>query len=535
MPSPKFPASGTILDGKIVPIEKFDALFGKITQERQVVDGYFLQCHPEEARLLFVVNGAPYAAGALRDAETSFLEIHEFFAAYAERPESPLSFCLGDKRLLLGLMVLFRHQPARQEVTDAAGAAELLKETAGRGVDAILGIRAGDDWSVGICGKGRLVAVYLPVGVEAAPGLPPAEQLTRYLAHADGEVAIAVFEETRVGPAEDVTLFTPETRGRLAEVFLKVAARVEEAEAAPAPAPAPEPAADAILELAEPAAPPPPSRPPAPPSPVEGLVEKTLTTGVPAPAVPPRPASAPAFKGPVPEIVLFAGEKQLATYTLASGELTIGRTAGNSILLENPGVSRRHAVIRADGERVIIEDLGSANGTFINGQKVGSQELKDGDEIQIVKHRLVYRVPREAEAPKKAAPAMDAGKTMMIDSSAMAAAMAGKGAPAPPRADTAATPILRPRLILPDLKKFALEEEEVAIGSGGDCQIQVSGMFVAKVHARIVPADKGQYKLIHLGGLAGTRVNGERVSEHLLKHGDEIEIGGKRILFRLER
>ncbi|MBI4537664.1 MAG: FHA domain-containing protein [candidate division NC10 bacterium] len=265
-------------------------------------------------------------------------------------------------------------------------------------------------------------------------------------------------------------------------------------------------------------------------------MERTLTSGMPPPPpAPPRPAVAPSFKGPVPEIVLYAGEKQLATYTLSSGELTIGRTAGNSIVLENPGVSRRHATIRAEGERVLIEDQGSANGTFVNGQKVGNRALKDGDEIQIVKHRLIYRVPREAEAPKKAGPAMDAGKTMMIDPSALAAAISAKGPAAAPRGDTAATPVLRPRLILPDLKKFALETEEVAIGSGGDCQIQVSGMFVAKVHARIMPVEKGQFKLVHLGGLAGTRVNGERVAEHVLKHGDEIEIGGKKILFRLER
>jgi pSer/pThr/pTyr-binding forkhead associated (FHA) protein len=41
--------------------------------------------------------------------------------------------------------------------------------------------------------------------------------------------------------------------------------------------------------------------------------------------------------------------------------------------------------------------------------------------------------------------------------------------------------------------------------------------------------------LVHLGGLAGTRVNGEKVTEHLLKHGDEIEIGKQKLLFRLER
>lgn len=534
MPSPKFPAAGTVLDSKVIPLDKFDALFVKLTQERQIADGYFLLDGPETSTLLFVVNGGPYAAACLHGTETGFLEIHEFFAAYAEQPEASLSFFVADKRLLLGLMVLFRHRPARRETTDPAGVAEGLRAVAARGVDAIVGIRAGEQWAVGICTKGALGAAYLPPVEGETRGAVPADQLIAFVeTHGAAGVTFELFEETRVGPAEDVTLVTPETRSRLSEVFLKVAAKVEAAEAEPS------------LELAE-AAPgagePPPAEsagsPAAPPPPAaEALVDKTLTTGMPAPPPPPpQPAPAPTFKGPVPEVALYAGERQLATYSLTGGELTIGRTAGNSILLENPGVSRRHAVIRAEGDRVLIEDLGSANGSFVNGQKVEAPlELKDGDEIQIVKHRLVYRIPREAEAPKKAAPAMDAGKTMMLDPTAMAAAMTGKGPAAPLRADTAATPVLRPRLILPDLKKFALEAEEVAIGSGSECQVQFSGMFVAKVHARILPLERGQYKLVHLGGLAGTRVNGERVSEHVLKHGDEIEIGGRKILFRLER
>ncbi len=535
MPSPKFPAAGTVLDAKVIPLDKFDALFGKITQERQIADGYFLQSHPEEVRLLFVVNGSPYAAGCLRGEEASFLEIHEFFAAYADQPDAPLSFFMADKRLLLGLMVLFRHRPTQQQAMDRAGVEETFKALAVKGGDAIVGIRAGEEWAIGICTKGKLTGGYLPPAAGEAKGPVSADHLLAYVESHEAEgVILSVFEETRVGPAEDVTLVTPETRGRLSEVFLRVAERVEEAEAVQE-----EPSLE-LEDAAAPAAAPaaePPAPAPAPPPVQEAAVERTLTSGLPVPPPsPPRPVAPPSFKGPVPEVVLYTGEKQLATYSLASGELTIGRTAGNSVLLENPGVSRRHATIRAEGVKVFIEDQGSANGTFVNGQKItASHELKDGDEIQIVKHRLIYRVPRAPEPPKKAAPTMDAGKTMMIDPGSLAAAMSAKGPGPTPRADTAATPILRPRLILPDLKKFALESEEVTIGSGAECQIQVSGMFVAKVHARIVPAEKGQFKLTHLGGLAGTRINGERVQEHVLKHGDEIEIGGKKILFRLER
>jgi hypothetical protein len=95
---------------------------------------------------------------------------------------------------------------------------------------------------------------------------------------------------------------------------------------------------------------------------------------------------------------------------------------------------------------------------------------------------------------------------------------------------------LRPRLILPDLKKVALSEgEEILLGSGSDCRIQLSGIFVAKAHAKILSDREGQFKIVHLSGVTGTRVNGEKIRERLLKHGDEIEIGKQKLLFRLER
>lgn len=217
---------------------------------------------------------------------------------------------------------------------------------------------------------------------------------------------------------------------------------------------------------------------------------------------------------------------------MAAGEATIGRTPNNTIIVDNAGVSRRHAVIRLAGDKAILQDLGSANGTFVRGQKVQEHELQDGDEIVIVKHRLVYRIPKDADATAKGDPMADVGqRTMYIDAVTIAQAVGSRPGTRPE--GLAST--LRPRLILPDLKKFALDLDEVNLGTAISCQIQLSGMFVGKVHAKIVRTKEGQFKLQHLAGLAATRVNGEKISEHLLKHGDEIEIGKQKLLFRLER
>lgn len=540
MPSPRFPATAILLDAKRCPLDKFDALFTKITQERRVRDGYFLHDHPHEPRLLFVVNGSPYGAGGVMGEACAFLEVHEFFTAYADHPESPLSFFAADKRLLLGLMVLFRHRPARTFETSLVDMAEILTTLAEQSADQILALRSGSEWAVSLCTKGRPAANFLPSGSsDAAQASTPTEQLVAYArSKADG-ATVAVYDETRVGPAGDVILVTPETRGRLAEVFLRVAAKVKEEEAEAPPTletPQHEPLAvdteapPSFLPMEE--LPPPSPEPEEPPLTLEGPAgaAHVLADAPSHPHTAPQPSPPP--QGPVPEVHLFVGERQLGTFSLAAGELTIGRIPGNTIVIDNAGVSRRHAVIRIAGDKVILEDLGSSNGTFVRGQRVDEHTLRDGDEISIVKHRLVYRVPKEAEAPPKVEPIADVGqRTMHIDTAAIAQAMGSRPAARP---ETGAT-TLRPRLILPDLKKYALEEEEVTLGSGKGCQIQLSGMFVGKEHAKIARTKDGQFKIRHVSGLAGTRVNGEKVSEHLLKHGDEIEIGKQKLLFRLER
>lgn len=594
MASPRFPATATLLDAKRCPLDKFDALFTKITQERRIRDGYFVHDHPDETRILFVVNGSPYGAGRVTGEACASSEIHEFFTAYAERPASPLSFFVADKRLLLGLMVLFRHRPALTFTTSAADFSEVLEALVQRQTDQILALRSGGEWALSLCTKGSPVAnFFASASVSGVPA--PVEQLETFVqSHADG-VALDVYEETRVGPAGDVILVTPETRGRLVEVFLTVAARVREEEMAIAPVLEAPPAelseappvalpevasvdvaatsADGLLaappamlleELSEesltieaevPAAVPQQAEAPvgelteappvsldseAPPASAEPeLPPLELETPPPSTPVaaeaPPHPEPvappAPVHRGPIPEVVLMVGDKQLGAFSLAAGEATIGRTPGNTIVIDNAGVSRRHAVIRVKGDKVVIEDLGSANGTFVRGQRIEEYELRDGDEIAIVKHRLVYRVPKDAEAQARVEPIQDVGqKTMYIDATAVAQAVGGR-----PGGRSDAVASLRPRLILPDLKKFPLEEDEVRLGSGAGCQIQLSGMFVGKVHARIVRAKDGQLRIQHLSGLAGTRVNGEKIAEHQLKHGDEIEIGKQKLLFRLER
>ena len=70
-------------------------------------------------------------------------------------------------------------------------------------------------------------------------------------------------------------------------------------------------------------------------------------------------------------------------------QITIGRE-GSEIVLENPQVSRQHAVIDRVGGQHVLRDVGSANGTFVNGQRITQHTLAPGDVIQIGAFKLVY-------------------------------------------------------------------------------------------------------------------------------------------------
>ncbi|MBV9719994.1 MAG: DUF3662 domain-containing protein [Candidatus Eremiobacteraeota bacterium] len=60
----------------------------------------------------------------------------------------------------------------------------------------------------------------------------------------------------------------------------------------------------------------------------------------------------------------------------------IGRSEESEILLFDPGVSRAHAVVEVTAGQAIVRDLGSTNGTFVNGRRVETRQLRDGDELR---------------------------------------------------------------------------------------------------------------------------------------------------------
>ena len=73
------------------------------------------------------------------------------------------------------------------------------------------------------------------------------------------------------------------------------------------------------------------------------------------------------------------------------GGLTIGRDPRSGMALTDDKVSANHAQIRKTNGEYVIYDLGSTNGTYVNGQRVSQHVLRDGDEIRVGDTELVFR------------------------------------------------------------------------------------------------------------------------------------------------
>ena len=80
----------------------------------------------------------------------------------------------------------------------------------------------------------------------------------------------------------------------------------------------------------------------------------------------------------------------ITSLQLEKDVITIGRDAANDVPLPNPQVSRHHARLRRTGDGHVIEDLGSTNGTFVNGERITSKQLAVGDQIQISVFVITY-------------------------------------------------------------------------------------------------------------------------------------------------
>src|ERR1700741_4140628 len=91
-----------------------------------------------------------------------------------------------------------------------------------------------------------------------------------------------------------------------------------------------------------------------------------------------------------PRLIGVAGPFEGNVCVLPEGEFSIGRDAANQLWAEDASLSRRHCVVRREGAKCSVRDVGSRNGTCVNGVPVGEQQLEHWDQLSVGSSLLVF-------------------------------------------------------------------------------------------------------------------------------------------------
>jgi len=117
--------------------------------------------------------------------------------------------------------------------------------------------------------------------------------------------------------------------------------------------------------------------------------------GVPAPRAP----SGPLPQGVVAHLAVQTGALAGRTFPLRFADITIGRALDNDVVLDSNDVSRHHVRIEPAGTLLRLIDLGSTNGTRVNGRRVSEHLLRNGDMVELGSTQMLFRVGDVAASP----------------------------------------------------------------------------------------------------------------------------------------
>ena len=275
------------------------------------------------------------------------------------------------------------------------------------------------------------------------------------------------------------------------------------------------------------------------------------------------------------KLILSMDGLVLKEIPLSKERTTIGRKAYNDIQIDNLAVSGEHAVIVTILNDSFMEDLGSTNGTLVNGNPVKKHFLQNNDIIELGKYKLKFI--QEAGA-QLAAAAADFEKTMVLRPSAMKAAaeqaraMGGSGAqaaqaarqaalqsvgtaaqaagtsekpavPAPaaaPAAAPSAAPVAPAAPAVPPRPAQPLGAIQLLSGGNAGKELELSKPLTTLgkpgVQVAVLTRRPQGYFITHVEGAQRPAVNGQAIgaSPHGLKDHDLVEIAGIKMEFFLK-
>jgi pSer/pThr/pTyr-binding forkhead associated (FHA) protein len=229
--------------------------------------------------------------------------------------------------------------------------------------------------------------------------------------------------------------------------------------------------------------------------------------------------------------------RMLKDYVVGAG-LTIGRLPDNAVIIDNPAVSGHHARVVCEGDQIVLEDLQSTNGTWVNTLQVTRHTLRDGDVVLIGKHHLVFDQRAGADQPVRPMPSL--GDTVYLDTNENRALRATiedarlqaiKNAKE--RATTKATAragVLHVIAGTADADEYDLTAQTSLIGRSSSAHVRLRGWFKPAIAVAIARSSDG-YLVTPMGGKPS--LNHEPLTtRHLLQEGDVLTVSGLALEFR---
>jgi pSer/pThr/pTyr-binding forkhead associated (FHA) protein len=230
-------------------------------------------------------------------------------------------------------------------------------------------------------------------------------------------------------------------------------------------------------------------------------------------------------------LILTFNNKVLSNHQISPGQqLTVGRHPDNKIVIDNLAVSAHHATIRAEGQTLILTDLGSRNGTYVNNERVEESQLAHQDWVSIGKHILIVDLHESlslestADQLMAASPdAAEADQTMVLDYKETRSSWVGFDYLS---------------FLSAVREDFELSAKGVSIGKNPDADIKITGfwsLFAGQPSATITKRGD-DYILSYVHGLITPQVNGRAVKQSIeLNHEDVIKVGPIKVQIRFVR
>ena len=246
-------------------------------------------------------------------------------------------------------------------------------------------------------------------------------------------------------------------------------------------------------------------------------------------------------------LVIKEGPSAGKTYPLEGDEILIGREPSSTLQIDSPGVSRKHARLTYQNNQYLIEDLGSSNGTFVNGERISKPwPLKNGDMIGIGR---LTQLEYQAVLPPVSATMIESDLPLVAGTIIEEAPHQPLVPTQPPAAPPGAIPPpLEPQMtmigqevsVLQDLtppqlsvtiagqalKTYTLSKSRVTIGRLEDNEIVIESRIVSRHHAYLDRVQDGYILNVISEASNPVLFDGRPLTvSHKLQHGDILRIG----------